>query len=79
MTSKFNVGDEVLVVNYPDIDVIGCTGTVRLWDGIYWTVDLDGIIDEDETPYLFETEEIELINQYYKYNPEQAGDLEDDI
>lgn len=79
MISEFKKGDEVLIVNYPDIDVIGCTGTVRLWDGMYWIVDLNGVIDEDETPYLFETQELELINKFYKYDPDQAGDTDEDI
>jgi hypothetical protein len=75
----FKKGDEVLIVKYPDKEVLGCTGTVTRCDGLYWQVDLNTIIDGDETPYLFETVELELINQYYKYNPDQAGDLEDDI
>jgi hypothetical protein len=77
---KFKIGDEVLVIGYPDKEVIDCTGTVTGWDGRYWNVTLDADESDEEDPnFLFETGELELNNKYYKYNPKQAGDTDDDI
>lgn len=76
----FNVGDEVVVVDYPDTELIGKTGIIDSFDGMYWNVDLDEEVDEDEgTRYLLETKEIEPLNTQYKYDPSQAGDTDDDV
>ena len=75
--NKFKLGDEVLVIDYPDKEKIGSTGVITGWDGRYWNVDIH--TDELDNKYLFETGELEIINPYYKYNPDQAGDTEDDV
>lgn len=79
----FSRGDEVVVVNYPDKhkDVVGCTGVVEGWNGLYWEVLLDsyGLEDERDPVFLFKTQEINLVDRKYNYNPDQTGDTDEDI
>lgn len=79
----FSRGDEVVVVNYPDKhkNLVGCTGVVEKWNGMYWEVLLDsyGLEDERDPVFLFDIWEIDLVDRKYNYNPDQTGDTDDDI
>lgn len=79
MSDKFKTGDEVVVVEYPEVGgfVIGSTGTITGWDGRYWNVTLN--TNEEDNKYLFESGELELFNTQCKYDPSQAGDQDDDV
>jgi len=77
----FNAGDRVKVIEYPDNSVqIGSEGTVKGYDGMYWSVVLDDSCGDDSTyGYVFEPFELELIPVEQPYDPTQMGDKDDDI